>query len=57
MTPKILVVDDDEGVRYTLRGVLEDAGMEVVDAIKRGQGQNGAVIGEPDRMVTVTVTE
>jgi peptidylprolyl isomerase len=31
--------------------------MDVVDAIKRGAGQNGAVIGEPDRMVDVTVTE
>jgi len=31
--------------------------MDVVDAIKRGEGQNGAVIGEPDRMVSVTVTE
>ena len=32
MTPRILVVDDDEGIRYTLRGILEDAGLEVVEA-------------------------
>jgi two-component system response regulator HydG len=32
MTPRILVVDDDDGVRYTLRGILEDAGMDVDDA-------------------------
>ncbi len=32
MTPRILVVDDDEGIRYTLRSVLEDAGMEVEEA-------------------------
>lgn len=32
MTPKILIVDDDEGVRFTLRGLLEDAGFEVGEA-------------------------
>jgi peptidylprolyl isomerase len=29
----------------------------VVDAIKRGKGQNGAVIGAPDVMTSVTVTD
>ncbi|MEM1077160.1 MAG: peptidylprolyl isomerase [Pseudomonadota bacterium] len=42
--------------QYTVVGVVTD-GMEVVDAIKRGKGRNGAVLGEPDRMVTVTVTD
>ena len=42
--------------QYTVVGVVTD-GMDVVDAIKRGEGRNGAVIGEPDRMVSVTVTE
>jgi len=32
-------------------------GLDVLDDIKRGKGANGAVIGEPDRMVSVTVTE
>jgi two-component system response regulator HydG len=32
MKPRILVVDDDPGVRYTLREVLEDADMEVQEA-------------------------
>jgi two-component system response regulator HydG len=32
MTPRILIVDDDAGVRYTLRSVLEDAGHSVEDA-------------------------
>jgi peptidylprolyl isomerase len=40
--------------QYTVVGQVV-AGMEVVDAIKRGRGQNGAVIGEPDRMVRVRV--
>ena len=40
--------------QYTVVGrVIE--GMDVVDAIKLGTGPNGAVIGEPDRMVRVTV--
>ena len=40
--------------QYTVVGrVIE--GMEVVDAIKRGAGPNGSVLGEPDRMESVTV--
>ena len=40
--------------QYTVVGrVIE--GMDVVDAIKRGEGANGAVIGQPDVMQTVTV--
>ena len=42
--------------QYTVVGrVIE--GMDVVDAIKRGAGPNGSVIGEPDRMASVTVAE
>lgn len=32
MKPRVLVVDDDAGVRYTLREVLEGAGVEVEEA-------------------------
>ncbi|MBE3639723.1 peptidylprolyl isomerase [Mangrovicoccus algicola] len=42
--------------QYTVVGEVTE-GMDVVDAIKRGTGRNGAVEGEPDRMVKVTVTE
>ncbi|MBV2360534.1 peptidylprolyl isomerase [Thalassococcus sp. CAU 1522] len=42
--------------QYTVVGRVT-AGMDVVDAIKRGAGPNGAVLGQPDRMVSVTVTE
>ena len=40
--------------QYTILGEVIE-GMEHVDAIKRGDGPNGAVLGEPDRMVDVTV--
>jgi two-component system response regulator HydG len=32
VTPRILVVDDDPAIRFTLRGILEDAGLDVIDA-------------------------
>ncbi|KNG95493.1 peptidylprolyl isomerase [Pseudaestuariivita atlantica] len=50
----------DEGYflngQYTVVGRVTD-GMDVVDAIKRGTGPNGMVIGAADYMQTVTVTE
>ncbi len=42
--------------QYTVVGQVID-GLDVLDSIKRGRGANGAVIGEPDRMVHVTVEE
>lgn len=42
--------------QYTIVGEVT-AGMDVVDAIKRGDGPNGAVIGDADRMVSVSVSE
>ena len=42
--------------QYTIVGEVTE-GMDVVDAIKRGEGQNGAVIGQPDVMTEVRVTE
>lgn len=42
--------------QYTVVGKVT-AGMDVVDAIKLGKGPNGAVIGQPDMMKKVTVTE
>ena len=42
--------------QYTVVGKVT-GGMDVVDQIKRGKGQNGAVIGQPDVMKKVTVIE
>jgi len=42
--------------QYTVVGRVTE-GLDVLDAIKRGHPQAGAVTGEPDRMVRVTVTE
>ncbi|MDJ0823007.1 MAG: peptidylprolyl isomerase [Paracoccaceae bacterium] len=42
--------------QYTVIGRVTE-GMDVVDAIKRGEGRNGAVVGAPDRMVSVTVID
>jgi peptidylprolyl isomerase len=42
--------------QYTVVGQVT-SGLDVLDAIKRGEGNNGAVIGEPDVMVKVTATE
>ena len=42
--------------QYTVVGRVTD-GLDVLDGIKRGDGPNGAVIGQPDVMQTVRVTE
>lgn len=42
--------------QYTVVGRVTE-GMEIVDAIKRGEGPNGAIIGRPDVMIKVVVTE
>ena len=44
------------GGQYTVVGRVT-SGLDVLDAIKLGRGGNGAIIGEPDRMTRVEVTE
>lgn len=42
--------------QYTVVGQVTE-GLDILDAIKLGMGANGAVIGQPDMMAKVTVTE
>ena len=42
--------------QYTVVGQVTE-GMDVVDTIKLGTGGNGSVVGKPDMMSKVTVTE
>ena len=42
--------------QYTVVGEVTE-GMDLVDQIKRGTGASGAVIGKPDMMAAVRVTE
>lgn len=57
MKPRVLVVDDDAAVRYTLREILESDGMEVCEAgdgaqaLERLDGDNmgGIRVGEQKR--------
>lgn len=42
--------------QYTVVGEVTE-GMDIVDAMKRGTGANGSVIGEPDMMKAVRVTQ
>ncbi|WP_319823469.1 peptidylprolyl isomerase [Thalassovita sp.] len=42
--------------QYTVVGRVTE-GMDIVDAIKRGEGRNGELMGQPDVMAKVTVTE
>jgi peptidylprolyl isomerase len=42
--------------QYTVVGKVKD-GMDVLNAIKRGSGGNGAVVGQPDVMTNVRVTD
>ena len=42
--------------QYTVVGRVTE-GLDVLDAIKRGDGSNGAVIGQPDAMANVEVID
>jgi len=56
LKPRVLVVDDDEGVRYTLREILESSGLEVdvacdrVEALERLQLQPAQLVVTDLRM-------
>ncbi|WP_163991439.1 sigma-54-dependent transcriptional regulator [Pyxidicoccus caerfyrddinensis] len=52
MTARVLVVDDDDGVRYTLRGMFEDAGLEVEEAADGEAGLERLKRGGVDLVVS-----
>ena len=54
MSTKILVVDDEEKIRETLRGVLSDEGYEVADA-EDGRTALERLQGEPPDLVILDV--
>ncbi|MCY1018749.1 sigma-54-dependent transcriptional regulator [Pyxidicoccus sp. MSG2] len=52
MTARVLVVDDDDGVRYTLRGMFEDAGLDVEEAADGEAGLERLKRGGVDLVVS-----
>ena len=40
--------------QYTVWGQVID-GMEHIDSIKKGEGNNGAIIGEPDKIISMKI--
>ena len=52
MTARVLVVDDDPAVRYTIRGVLEDAGITVTEAGDGNAALAAIEASAPDLVLT-----
>ncbi len=40
--------------KYTIWGQVIE-GMEFVDAIKKGEGDNGSIVGEPDKIISMKI--
>ena len=45
---RILIIDDEEPIRFSLRGILEDEGYEVLEAATAEEGIEGADAERPD---------
>lgn len=54
MIPRVLVVDDDAAIRFTIRGALEDAGLQVVEA---GDGAAALLVLDAPEPVHIVVTD
>jgi Nif-specific regulatory protein len=55
VSPRVLVVDDDDGVRYTLAGVFEDAGLAVTEA--RDGAEALALLQRPGEAFDLVVSD
>ena len=45
---RILIIDDEEPIRFSLRGILEDEGYEVLEAATAEEGLEVADAERPD---------
>jgi two-component system response regulator HydG len=52
MKPFVLVVDDDPGIRYTLREILEEAEMDVVEAADGSEALSWLAENKSDLVIT-----
>ena len=48
MTARILVVDDEDGIRFSLKGILEDEGHQVFEAASGEEGLTAVETHRPD---------
>ena len=56
MKPRVLIVDDDEGVRYTIAGILEDHDVDVTQA-SGGEEALAILDGDPADMPGLVITD
>ena len=56
MKPRVLIVDDDDGVRFTIAGILEDHDVDVVQA-SRGEEALAVLDGDPAELPGLVITD
>ena len=52
MKPRVLVVDDDQGIRYTLREILESSGFAVDEAADGEEALERFAAARADLVIT-----
>lgn len=50
MSARVLIVDDEDGIRFSLRGILEDEGYEIIEAETGEEGLKLALEAQPNLM-------
>ncbi|MBV1860492.1 MAG: sigma-54 dependent transcriptional regulator [Nannocystaceae bacterium] len=56
MKPRVLIVDDDDGVRYTIAGILEDHDVDVAQA-SGAQEALSILDGDPRELPSLVITD